>query len=245
MNQNQKQKYNNTKYFSNIDFESMEKIFYKIYDHNNKYVKIELLTKSEIIKIQEAYNLLKTDIEKFINNNYKNNNYNYIEKTIKAWERFIYIKDRRNITQLIQNVEKGWEFEDFIYSKAKKYRLNIKYNGKDKDRMHSLFDFNSTPDLLINNKKVEVQYGNNNFFKQNKINKCIKEKAFILYYSEKIKKFYIFNTYEIENINKNETIIKYGNKKGKEFKIENYQFSDIKSTLLKYFLPKKEKMIKI
>jgi len=221
--------------FLKENWEKIESIYFKVLN-NKKWIDIKevenILSKEEIEMLSKVYEENKEDID--FHNRYTsklktpNNN---IFKTLLALQSLIYIKDNRTIEQLLENVEKNWKFEDYIYESCKNLGYSIEKTGSDKDRKHSLFNFNSNPDLKINGYEVEVQRGNNCFFKQNKINTCISQESYILYYLDREQLFYLFNTSEIIEIDNQPEVTLYGFKKGKIFDKKKYNFRKLEEIL--------------
>jgi hypothetical protein len=228
--------------YKEVEFELIEKIHKKIYNKKNNILYIDKLTENDKNNIEKAYKLIQGEIEDFnISNKVYTKDIYY--KTLNAWNRLIFIKDKRTIKQVIANVCKGWEFEDKIFKEIKKLNMDIKYNGTDKSREHNLFKFNSTPDFLINKQKVELQSGNHAFFKQNKLNTAIRENGFILFHRVSNDTFYLFKPKDIKKINQTQEKIEYIYKKGKNFEFEDYKFTTLSEALKTSFLGQKKKQI--
>lgn len=246
-------KYNNTELYSHIDFQSMTNLFNKLVNNPETNGKINInyinknITPEELEKVKEIYEYLTDSVNEHFDNftskfpNMKSFQNNMMFKLFQSWKTFLYIKDTRTPEQLIANVEKGWKMENFIFNKTIEYGFKCEMGARDKDRIPSLFNFDSTPDLKINHMPVEVQYGQNNFFKQNKLNTCIKKNALLIYYDTTLKKFHLFTQNEIRDIEASPVVTSYGYKKGKNFNKNNYIFRGLEEELRKSFISSKKK----
>lgn len=232
-------------YFRNINHtEDIDVIFSKILVLYNEII----LTENEIAALKDLYMLFQKDIEiclklrKFDNIilNYQPNDdlkINIEDRqyliTLYALSVYFFIKDTRNAYELYENLLNGWAFENVIFNYIKencdKY---VKFNGGDRDRNLNFFSFSAIPDLIVNNHYVELQVGNNLFFKANKLKSNITKKSKILFYLKNEKLFYVFNTDELESILNSKEIICYG-KSGRNFNKEDYKFTNLEEAIVK------------
>jgi len=215
-----------------LPYDKMDIVFKKIED----FITIDYSNYNDILNEEDLnitsliYSNFKEDIDLYCKNNKVYDKDTNI-KTFKAWARLMFIKDSRSVLQLLENVEKNWDFEDMIVNNFLDLGIPAELDGGDKDRKHSLFNFNSSPDLKVNGHYVEIQRGNNCFFKENKIKSCINKKSFILYFYERIEKFYLFNPKDLEILSKQPVDILYGFKKGRIFNIKDYRFGEFNEVI--------------
>lgn len=167
-------------------------------------------------------------------NNVSDIDRNYI-KTLYALKVYFYIKDKRTVFQLVDSLLRGWAFENAIINTIKNLpNLSVILNGNDKDRKLNLFSFSTIPDLIVNGLYLELQNGNNTFFKLNKLNSNINKNSNILFYYANIDKFYIFTPNELKDILNSEEVIAY-TKKGRKFDVCQYKFSTLEEQILKIY----------
>jgi fructose-specific phosphotransferase system component IIB len=135
--------------------------------------------------------LINKKLEIFEKNNiwiYKDNLEEYIkegELAIKTKGDNIYSRDNRNIADMYANlIVNGWLIEDtFIYELKDGYNISCELNGSDKERKISgEGNFYANADLIILNKKIELQnaVGNTIKLKENKVKNCVRNKTNIV-----------------------------------------------------------------
>lgn len=189
---------------------------------------IDLLLTSnyKLIKILNHKNKVTQEINKISQEQY------LVLKCICAWAQHLYIRDKRSARELCMYMVTGWAFENWIVNTINTLNGHkCILSAGDKDRKIQYFSFTSTPDLNINGKLVELQQGNNCFFKENKINEALKKDGYILFLYKRLEQYHLFKRDEVEKINASPLVIQYDFKRGRNFKENDYLFSSLEEQL--------------